>query len=289
VIKIFVDSTCDLPDEYFKTWGIEMVPLRVILNGKEYMDKLTIKISEVYETMRNGIIPKTSQPNYAEAYDIVYKQAAQGYNCIFLSFSEKLSGTYQIISSVFKEISTKFTNLKMEVIDTKSAALSSGIMAYQAARLAAAGKSFEEIVRMIKQLVNHVEYIFTISDLNWLIKGGRISKVDGFLGNVLNIKPVLQLRDGKIELIGKVRSKKKALNTLVDTLEQRMAKFPEQIIGISHADDLETATELETMIKARLGKINTITCMIGSVLGAHLGIGGVGVCCFSKLPELYVY
>lgn len=288
MISIFVDSTCDLPDDYYEHFGIKMVPLRILLNGKEFIDKVTIKVSQVYEAMRNGIIPKTSLPNLSETYELVYQQVVAGRDCIFLSFSSKMSGTYQAVNGIFKQLSNQFPSRKMTVIDTQAGSMATGLMAWQAARMALSGKSFEEIVKTVNELVNNVEHIFTISDLTWLVKGGRLSKVEGLLGNILNIKPILQVRNGLIEPFSKVRSMKKALCAIVDQLEQRMEAFPEQTIGISHADDSETAQELEMMIRQRLGQAKTITTMIGSVLGAHLGIGGVGVFFFKERPSFYL-
>ena len=187
MIRIFVDSTCDLPEGFFERHNIIMIPLKILLNGKEFIDKVTIKVSEVYDQMRNGAIPKTSLPNLAEAYDVVYKEAAEGKDCIFLSISDKLSGTYQGITRIFKQVGSIFPDRKMTVIDTKGGSVATGLMAWQSARLASAGRSYEEIVKNVHELVEEVELIFTISDLNWLVKGGRLSKVEGFLGNILPV------------------------------------------------------------------------------------------------------
>jgi len=288
MIRIIVDSTCDLPAEIMKEYGIETVPLRILLNGKEFLDKVSIKVSQVYEAMRGGIQPKTSQPNPVDAYNTFYKHAVQGCSMIFLSFSGKMSGTYQVISAVGQQIKEQFPAIDLAVIDTKAGSMATGLMAWQAAKLAAAGRSFTEIVRTVEELVKQVEHIFTITDLQWLVKGGRITKAEGLLGSILHIKPILHVNDGMIEPLEKVRGKKKALCTMVNILEEKIAAFPEQVIGISHADDEETALELEALIKERLGEKRIISSIIGSVLGSHLGIGGVGVFFFRQRPSLYI-
>lgn len=288
MIRIFVDSTCDLPESYLEHYDIKMIPLRVLLNGKEFIDKVTIRVEQVYEYMRKGIIPKTSLPNLAETYEAIYKQVGEGRDCIYLAFSDKMSGTYQAIKGIFEQINNQFPERKMAAIDTKGGSMAIGLMALQAARLASSGKSFEEIVQTVNELVGQVEHIFSIADLGWLVKGGRLSTLEGLVGNILNIKPVLQVRDGLIEQLCKVRGRKKALRTMVDVLEERIEKFPEQTIGIAHAGDLETAGEMESMIKERLGQAKTMTSIIGGVLGAHLGIAGVGVFFFRQRPALYL-
>ena len=119
-------------------------------------------------------------------------------------------------------------------------------------------------------------------------KGRRISKSSAIIGSALNIKPILDVRDGKMEVIRKVRGRKRALNTIADLVQQRIKDFPDQIIGITHADDLKAALEMKDLIVKRIGNEGNILIeKIGSVLGSHLGIGGVGVFFFNKKPELY--
>ncbi|SHI73686.1 DegV family protein [Lutispora thermophila] len=286
--RIIVDSTCDLPDELMESYGISMLPLTVSIDGKEYFDKVDIKVDEVYESMRKGICPKTSQPNPSNAYSLFQECISKGEDFIFLSFSSKLSGTYQTICSIVEELKEKYNNIKMEVIDTKSGSLATGLIALQASKLVKAGKSFENVIDAVKNMILHIEHVFTITDLSWLIKGGRISKTEGIIGNMLSIKPILHVNDGVMEVIQKVRGKKKALKELLDIVEERMSKFPDQIIGISHADDIDTAKELQAMLQSRMGEAKVIVSKIGSVLGSHLGIGGVGVFFFNDKIESYI-
>lgn len=282
MIKIMVDSTCDLPDEIIKKYDIKVLPLRVSLEDKEYLDKKTIQVDEVYSAMRKGIIPKTSQPNPKDMYDIFNEYCINGHDFIYLSFSSVLSSTYQLAQSILKEFKSKYPMLNMEVIDSKGGSTATGLIALQTVKLTEESvQNFDSIVRSIKVFVNHIEHVFTITDLNWIIKGGRIGKAQGMIGNMLDIKPILDVNDGAMEVIKKVRGKKKALNTVVDILEERSKKFPDQIIGISHADDLKTAEELIELIRRRLGTKEFIVNKIGSVLGCHLGIGGVGIFFFN--------
>lgn len=286
--RIIVDSTCDLPDELIERYDIRMLPLTVSINGKEYMDKVNIKVDEVYESMRKGICPKTSQPNPSDAYNLFKECVSKGEDFIFLSFSSKLSGTYQTICSIVEDLKKQYNNIKMEVIDTKSGSLATGLIALQASKLLQAGKSFDNVINAVKKMIQHVEHVFTITDLSWLTKGGRISKSQGIIGNMMNIKPILHVNDGVMEVIQKVRGKKKALKAILDIIEERMSKFPNQIIGISHADDIDTAKELQAMIQSRMGEAKVIVSKIGSVLGSHLGIGGVGVFFFNDKIESYI-
>jgi DegV family protein with EDD domain len=289
VIRIIVDSTCDLPDEVIKKYDIKILPLRVNINGADYADKVTINVDEVYDAMKKGIYPKTSQPNLMDMHKLLLKYASKGDSIIFLSFSSKMSCTYQAVSSTIEELREEFPGVDMEVVDTKGGSTGSGLIALQASKLAAAGKNFKTIVKQTRQLAEHIEHIFTITDLNWLVRGGRISRSSGFIGDVLNIKPILHVNNGIIEVLKKVRGKRNALNQVVEIVSERIKKFPDQIIGISHADDYETALELERMLKEKFKDAKFMVNKIGSVLGTHLGIGGVGVFFLNEKTDLYIY
>ncbi|WFR59376.1 DegV family protein [Anaerocolumna sp. AGMB13025] len=283
MIKIIVDSTCDLPEEDIKKYDISVLPLKVLLEDKEYLDKKTITVDEVYGAMRKGIMPKTSQPSPETIYNLFSEYAVAGWEFIYLSFSQALSGTYQLANSVLGEVKEKYPEVNMEVVDSKGGSTATGLIALQAARMAFGGNlEFKRISDYVKELINCVEHIFTIPDLSWLIKGGRIGRTQGMIGNILNINPILDVKNGEMEVIHKVRGRKKALNTVVDLLEERAKSLTNQIIGISHADDPEIAEALMELIKSRLGCTRFIVNKIGSVLGSHLGIGGVGIFFFNE-------
>lgn len=283
MIKIIVDSTCDLPEEDIKKYDISVLPLKVLLEDKEYLDKKTITVDEVYGAMRKGIMPKTSQPSPETIYNLFSEYAVAGWEFIYLSFSQALSGTYQLANSVLGEVKEKYPEVNMEVVDSKGGSTATGLIALQAARMAFGGNlEFKRISDYVKELINCVEHIFTIPDLSWLIKGGRIGRTQGMIGNILNINPILDVKNGEMEVIHKVRGRKKALNTVVDLLEERAKSLTNQIIGISHADDPEIAEALMELIKSRLGCTRYIVNKIGSVLGSHLGIGGVGIFFFNE-------
>jgi len=171
----------------------------------------------------------------------------------------------------------------MEIVDTKSGSTATGLIALQILYLLEKGElGFDGIVRETHHMVKHIEHVFTIPDLSWLIKGGRVSKAQGIVGNLLDIKPILHVKDGAIEVYKKTRGKNKALKSIVNILAERAGNFTDQVIGVSHSDDLEVAQQIIAMIKEKLGFQTFMVNKIGSVLGSHLGIGGVGVFFFNK-------
>lgn len=288
MVKIVVDSTCDLDESIIKGYNIEVLPLRISLDNEEFLDKVNVDVDYIYKKMRQGIIPKTSQVNPMDAYNVFNNLCENNEDFVYLAFSSRLSGTYEVCRGILNELKEKFKNINMEIIDCKTGAAAVGLMAYQSAKMSRRGDSFDSIISSINDMVSKTDYVFSISDLKWLIKGGRISKFKGTIGGILDIKPILKVNDGYMEVIKMVRGRKKTLKTVVDLVCDESKNFSGQIIGISHADDIETANEIMKMIDKKMGKQEYMVTKIGSVLGTHLGIGGVGITFFKDEIKSYI-
>ena len=288
MIKLIVDSICDLPEEIFEKYDVEVLPLRVLINNKEYLDRENITIDEVYAEMRKGVLPRTSQVSPGNIYEIFDKNCEEGNDFIYLAFSSVLSGTCNLAKKIAGEFKEKYPERNIEVVDTKAGAIGIGVIAMQVLKLIESGVGFEKIIEDTYEMVGSIEHLFILEDLNWLMKGGRINKVQATLGTMLDLKPMLQVNNGYLEVIKKVRGKKKSINMLLDLVEERMNGFKDQIIGIGHADDEDIAKEVVKAIKERFGEdAKCVITKIGCVLGAHLGIGGVGVIFFNKKFDFY--
>lgn len=289
MIKLIIDTTCDINSLITEDYDIDIIPLNIILDDVSYLDCVEIDIDTVYRHMKAGKVPTTSQPSYesiTKAYD---KCVLNNNDFIYLSFSSKLSGTYSFAKSILDEYKVKYPERKMEIIDSKGGAGGVGLIVIQVLKMIEKGLPFESIIKNIEFMINHLVYYFTISDLEWLSRGGRISKPLGYIGNVLSIKPYLTLENGVIVFSKMVRGSKKAINTLINDVRAGTTKFTKQIIGISHAEDLDTALMVEQKIKDAIVGCKTTIFQIGAVLGSHLGIGGVGVFFFNEEPEFYEF
>ncbi len=287
MIRLIVDSTCDLPQEIMDRYGILMLPLHVLVNGTDYRDKVDITADEVFAAMRQGVVPKTAQVGPEDVYQVFQGCCDRGEDFVYLSFSAALSGTYQLAKAIMNEFEQKYTNLKMQMVDSKGGSIAIGLMALQGVKMIEDGHPFEAVVKNLAFLSEHVEHIFTIADIGWLVKGGRISKLQGVLGSILDIRPVLHVKNGLMEVIKKARGGQKALGLVVDTMLERIGAFPDQIIAISHSDNVPGVEKLKRMLTDKMGAQNFIISQIGSVLGTHLGINALGVFFFNQKPDVY--
>ncbi|MEK4737114.1 MULTISPECIES: DegV family protein [Bacillus] len=275
-VKIITDSAADLPLELLQAYDIDLIPLRVYDEAEtEYLDGVTLKSVTLLQKMREGAVYKTSLPSLETFQEKFVSYAKEGNPCIYLAFSSELSGTYQSSVLIKKEVKETYTDLDLEIIDTKCASLGQGIVVLEAAKMAKEGASKEEILNRVAFLMEHMEHIFTVADLQYLVRGGRLSKVAGFIGGLLNIKPILNVDEGKLVPLEKVRGKKKVLSRIVDIMEERGKDLKGQTIGMTHGDDLETAEALKVLITERFGCEVFIVNTIGAAIGAHTGPGAL--------------
>lgn len=272
-VKLFADSASDLPLSFFEENQVDLIPLSVYIDGTEYEDLKTIDPKQVFQEIRAGKMPKTSQPTPDYFHKLFTEQAKSKEAGIYIAFSSALSGTYQTAVMVHEQVKEEYPDLDLTIIDTKCASIGFGLVVKAAAELVKSGTSKEEIIKDIEFRSQHMEHLFTVDDLDYLAKGGRLSKASAFLGGLLNIKPLLHVEDGKLIPIEKHRGKKKLLKRMLDVMEERGVDLENQLVGISHGDDEQSALELKSLIQERFGTKEFYINIIGSVVGSHAGPG----------------
>jgi DegV family protein with EDD domain len=273
-VKIITDSASDLPKELLEEYEIDIIPIRVYDEMEtEFFDGETLMPTDLFQKMREGISFKTSLPSYESIRETFMQYADSQTPCIYISFSSELSGTYQSTVLIMNEIKEEVPTFDCDAIDTKCASLGQGLVVLKAAKLAKEGIGKEELIEKIKNCATQVEHIFTVDDLQYLVRGGRVSKVAGFVGGLLNIKPILNVEDGKLIPLEKIRGSKKVFKRMSEIMEERGVDLKNQLIGISHGDDLEAALTLKELIKEKFGCEYFVINSIGAAIGAHSGPG----------------
>ena len=283
-VKILADSACDLPKSFYEEHNVTLIPLNVHINGEEYEDVKTIDPKTVYDAIRSGIVPKTSQASPLLFEEIFTAMAENNEDGIYIAFSSELSGTYSTAVMILDQVKEKYPNFNLTIIDTKCASLGQGLIVMEAARLAAANVPKEEIVKDVKFRSVHMEHLFTVEDLDYLAKGGRVSKASAFLGGLLNIKPILNVENGKLVPIEKIRGRKKVFRRIIELMKERGSDLEQQVVGISHADDMETALKVKAMIEEEFHPKDVYISSIGSTVGAHTGAGTISIFFLNQLP-----
>ena len=277
MIRIVTDSTTDIPQGIAEKYGIIILPLHVFIEGREYLDNVEITTNEVYAYMRRNIVPKTSQVSYSDTEETLRERLKAGEDLIYIGFSSKLSGTLNLVDSILDELGEDFPDRRVTAIDSRGGSLGTGLITMRAAEAASQNADYDALVARIREMTLNIEHLFVITDLDWLIRGERISKTMGFTANLLGIKPILEINDGEIEVIHKVRGTKHSMHKIADIVAERARDYPDQLIGIAHADDAEAAERMKALVKARLPECSFVMMEIGPVVGVHIGIGGVGV------------
>ena len=284
-MRIFADSACDLPKSFFEENDVDLLPLHVLVNDKEYEDIIAIDSKEVYQAIRDGKHPKTSQVSPELFLEKWEELAASGEDGIYIAFSSELSGTHDTSVMIKKQVLESNPNLNLIIIDTKCASLGIGLLVKEAVRLRSENNDLEAIEKKIRFMAEHMEHLFTVDDLDYMARGGRVSKTSAFIGGLLNIKPLLHVENGKLVPIEKHRGRKKVLRRITDLMAERGDQLAEQTIAISHGDDEEIALELKVAVEERFHPKKVEVHVIGSVIGAHAGPGTVSVFFLNKLNE----
>jgi DegV family protein with EDD domain len=276
-VKILADSACDLPKSYYEENNVILFPLKVQLNDQAYEDVKNIDPKKVYDAIRSGIVPKTSQVSPLLFEQVFTEMAENNEDGIYIAFSSELSGTYSTAVMILDQVKEKYPNFQLTIVDTKCASLGVGLIVQEAARLSLHNVNKEKILEDVLLRTQHMEHIFTVEDLDYLARGGRVSKASAFLGGLLNIKPILNMENGKLVPIEKIRGKKKVFKRIIEIMNERGSQLQEQVIGISHADNEETALEVKAMIEDEFHPKEVYISSIGSTIGAHTGPGTISI------------
>ncbi|WP_294389389.1 DegV family protein [uncultured Clostridium sp.] len=276
-IKIIADSTCYLPQEYIDKYKISIASLNVLINGNSYRETDLSNDWFYNEMAKSSTIPTSSQPSIEELYNIVESIVKNGDDVVGIFLSSDMSGTFSTSNLVKNMIIENYPNAKIVMIDSRSNCMQAGFAVLEAAKAANENKSLDEVVSIAKNVIKNSKFIFVPETLDYLKKGGRIGSAAALLGSLLQIKPILTVEDGKTTVFTKVRTKKKAIDKIVNTVLEQNLKSPIKGIIVHHINCQSEGQELADRLKNSLGLENVKIQSIGPIIGLHVGPGSIGV------------
>lgn len=282
-MRLFADSASDLPKSFYELHNVVLAPLRVHIDDQEYEDVIGIDSNEVYAAIRAGKQPKTSQASPELFLRLFEELAKSGEEGLYIAFSSELSGTYSTAVMMREQLLETYPELKLTIIDSKCASLGYGLLVKEAVRLRDEGLDLSLVEEKIRFTAKHMEHLFTVEDLDYMARGGRVSKASAFIGGLLNIKPLLHVEDGKLVPIEKIRGRKKVIKRMIEVMGERGETLTAQTIAISHSDDEATALELKQLIEEQFHPKSIEIHRIGSTIGAHVGPGTLALFFLNKL------
>ncbi len=274
MIRLVTDSAADLSQDIIARYNLKVAPLLVHDGERQYRDAVEIRPKTVYDGMRGGNSYKTSQAT-PESFLEIFQSFSDEDEVLYLAFSSGLSGTYNsglIARDLYKEEGGK---ARIEIIDTKAASGAFGLIVYEVARHLEAGASFEALTAYAQSLIERVDHLFTVDDLEYLFRGGRLSRSSALLGGLLNIKPILTVADGKLTPLEKARGRLKSIKRICELMGERTKgqSLEGQTVFVYHGDDIEAAHKLQELIQEAYGVTTFVIGEVGAVIGAHTGPG----------------
>jgi len=270
-IKIITDSTADLPSYIVKKYDIEVLPLLVNINGETYKDGVDINLLELLDKMENSDeFPATSQVNPQRFLDCYNKYLNEGYEIISIHISSKMSGVYQSACIAKNIIETK----NIMVIDSQNVTSGLGLLVLKACTLKEEGKDLGEIYNGVLEAMHHVKSVLVFETLENLVRGGRLSKTAGVVGNILGIKLIMAIEDGEVKLKDKVRGSKKAVKYVIDYIDDLGIREGETSV-LLHVQNKDILSILRENLEMKNRKF--FECEVGCVVGVHAGRGACGI------------
>ncbi len=275
---VTVNSTVDMPKEWLKERNVPVIPLKYTIDGETYADMEGLSAKEFFAKLREGKMSVTSQVNPDEAKEMLEVFVKEGKDILHLGFSSGLSGTYNSMRIAAEELSEEYSDTKIIVIDTLCACMGEGLLLHKVLQLKEEGKTLDEIAKWVEENKLHICHNVTVDDLNHLHRGGRISKATAVLGTMVQIKPIIHVdNDGKLQVIGKERGRKRSLNKIVDRAVEQAKGWENDLVMVTHGDCIEDAEYVAGLVREKMGVDNILINNIGTVIGSHTGPGVVAV------------
>lgn len=275
---IFTDSSCDLPNELVAEWGVEVLSLEVTIDGVGTFFNHEIEPEKFYGYLRDKRPVKTSAANMERFCEAFEKIAAEGKDILYIGFSTGLSATYVAGKNAAEEIMEKYPDCKILCVDSLCAALGQGLLIKLAVDKKKEGADIDELAAYVEEIKLNLAHWFTVEDLFFLKRGGRVSAATAVMGTVLQIKPVMHVDNaGKLINVAKARGREASIKALFAKMKETAILPEKQAVYICHGDCYDDAKKLADMIEAEFGIKDILIGYVGPVIGAHSGPGTLAV------------
>ena len=272
--QILTDSCCDFPPQRYRELGLISLPLSITFRGETYPDRNDDSLRDMYAGLRAGEAASTAAANPQQWEEALEPVLSSGEDALILALSSGLSTTYQSACIAADEMKERFPERKILVVDSLCASLGQGLLAYYAARKRDEGLGLEELKAWLEDNKLHLCHWFTVNDLMYLKRGGRINAATAIMGTMLSIKPILHVdNEGHLVSVGKARGRKASIAALADKAAELGKGYDNSLMFISHGDCLEDAQALAELVKERCGAKEVYINYVGAVIGSHSGPG----------------
>ena len=271
---IITDSSADLSPEMSAELGLATVQLEVLVEGKKMQANNAVDIKDIYAQLRAKKSASTSAVNIETFLELFEELLQKDVDLLYLGFSSGLSSTFGAGALAMQELAEKYPDRKLYAVDTLCASMGQGLLVYYAAQMKAAGADIDAVRDWVEDNKLHLSHWFTVDDLFFLKRGGRVSAATAVVGSLLSIKPVMHVDNaGKLINVSKVRGRKAAVDALFDKMKATMIEGKNDVAFISHGDCIEDAEYLANRLRTELGVSDVKINYVGPVIGAHSGPG----------------
>lgn len=280
-VAIVTDGACSLTPAQGEQFGIHVVPVYVAFGEKTYRAGIDLDNEGFYRFLSTSKkLPTTAQPTAADFVNIYNQLAEEAEEIITIVISHHMSATIQSAEMA----RNLFDNVPVHIVDSETVSLGLGMMAIAAARAAEQGQDAQAVLNLVESIKQKMNVIFTVNTLEYLYKGGRIGGATAFLGTALDIKPILYIKNGRIEPLERQRTRKRSVSRLLALMEQSVGKQPVHV-AILHGNASEEARQLKQSIQSQFNCVELISSDMGPVIGVHAGPGTLGLVFYTSDQE----
>lgn len=285
---IITDSASDIPESVIKEYDLYVMPTPVTIEGTDYFDGQTIFPDQFYEIQASGKEIKTYHINQFMFHEHFLPYAKRGDEVLYICFSTGIAGTFNAANLAYEEVLEEYPDFKMTIIDSRCASVGYGLVVERLLRMQRNGASGELLIEAAHFFCEHIEHAVTVVQLDYLFKGGRLSRTSFLAGTVLDIKPIIIVdENGSLKAVEKVRGWKKAQNRILAMVGEKGCRLEDQVVGVVYGREKESAEYIKEQLRERYHVKGMLEGRIGCAIGAHMGPGILGITFLNEINDKY--